>query len=268
MVMMIAVSVMADAQKITGYKARDAQWIEDKKVSDAQWIENGKARDAHWTMERIPDDVFRRMEGKSFGKGCTVKREELRYLRLMHWDKDGRTQMGEMVCNKAIAKDVVEIFKALYEAGYRIERMRLIDDYDADDERSMAANNTSCFNFRMMTGSRTRVSKHGLGMAIDINPLYNPYVKGKTVSPKGGRAYAWNRDKISTAKASAANRDKISTAKASAANRDKGSNATPDKSKVEMVIRKGDACYREFVKRGFRWGGAWTRLKDYQHFEK
>lgn len=233
MMMMIAVSVMADAQKITGYKARDAQW----------------------TMERIPDDVFRRMEGKSFGKGCTVKREELRYLRLMHWDKDGRTQMGEMVCNKAIAKDVVEIFKALYEAGYRIERMRLIDDYDADDERSMAANNTSCFNFRMMTGSRTRVSKHGLGMAIDINPLYNPYVKGKTVSPKGGRAYAWNRDKISTAKASAANRDK-------------GSNATPDKSKVEMVIRKGDACYREFVKRGFRWGGAWTRLKDYQHFEK
>lgn len=214
--------------------------------------------DAQWTVERIPDDVFRRMEGKSFGKGCTLKRDDLRYLRLRHWDKDGRPQMGEMVCNKAIAEDVVEIFRALYEDGYRIERMRLIDDYDADDERSMEANNTSCFNFRMMTGSRTRVSKHGLGMAIDINPLYNPYVKGNVVSPKGGRAYAWNRDKVGSGKAAAAG--KVSSAKNTAAGR--------DRSEVGMVIRKGDACYREFVKRGFTWGGAWTHLKDYQHFEK
>lgn len=214
--------------------------------------------DAQWTVERIPDDVFRRMDGKSFGKGCTLKRDDLRYLRLRHWDKDGRPQMGEMVCNKAIAEDVVEIFRALYEDGYRIERMRLIDDYDADDERSMEANNTSCFNFRMMTGSRTRVSKHGLGMAIDINPLYNPYVKGNVVSPKGGRAYAWNRDKVGSGKAAAAG--KVSSAKNTATGR--------DRSEVGMVIRKGDACYREFVKRGFTWGGAWTHLKDYQHFEK
>lgn len=216
--------------------------------------------DAQWTVERIPDDVFRRMEGKSFGKGCTLKRDDLRYLRLRHWDKYGRPQMGEMVCNKAIAEDVVEIFRALYEDGYRIERMRLIDDYDADDERSMEANNTSCFNFRMMTGSRTRVSKHGLGMAIDINPLYNPYVKGNVVSPKGGRAYAWNRDKVGSGKAAAAGCDKVGSAKNTAAGR--------DRSEVGMVIRKGDACYREFVKRGFTWGGAWTHLKDYQHFEK
>ena len=247
MLMMVAVSVIADAQRVIDRRAGDTQGVVDRKAGDAQW-----------TVERIPDDVFRRMEGKSFGKGCTLKRDDLRYLRLRHWDKDGRPQMGEMVCNKAIAEDVVEIFRALYEDGYRIERMRLIDDYDADDERSMEANNTSCFNFRMMTGSRTRVSKHGLGMAIDINPLYNPYVKGNVVSPKGGRAYAWNRDKVGSGKAAAAG--KVSSAKNTAAGR--------DRSEVGMVIRKGDACYREFVKRGFTWGGAWTHLKDYQHFEK
>lgn len=185
-----------------------------------------------FTHQPIPDSVFRRMKGRSFGRDCTVKRSDLRYLLVLHRNKEGRTQVGEMVCNKAIASQLTAIFKELYEGGYRIERMVLIDDYGADDERSMAANNTTCFNFRFMTGSHSRVSKHGMGMAVDINPLYNPYVKGTRVQPAAGRAYINNR------------------------------------AKVQMAILSGDLCHSLFLKHGFSWGGAWRSLKDYQHFEK
>ncbi len=185
----------------------------------------------YFTAQSIPDNVFHRMKGRSFGKNCTVKRSELRYLLVLHRNAEGKTQVGEMVCNKAIASRLLTIFRELYEANYRIGRMVLIDDYNADDERSMAANNTTCFNFRFMTGSRTRVSKHGMGMAVDINPLYNPYVKGNRVQPTEGRKYIKNR-------------------------------AT-----VPMAIQRGDLCYSLFIKHGFRWGGAWRTLKDYQHFE-
>ena len=189
-----------------------------------------------FTIDTISDGVFRRMQGKSYGKDCTVARAELRYLRLSHYDKDGQVHVGELVCNKAIAEDLKEIFQALYEQKYPIERMRLIDDYDGDDERSMADNNTSCFNFRSIAGSG-KLSRHAVGMAVDINPLYNPYVKrrkdGTTfVQPAVAAKYA-----------------------------DRGK-AWPYK------IERGDLCHRLFVAHGFRWGGAWASQKDYQHFER
>lgn len=185
-----------------------------------------------FTQQEIPDEVFSRMKGRSFGRGCTVRRSDLRYLRLLHRNVEGRTQVGEMVCNKAIAADLLSIFRQLYRAGYRIGRMVLVDDYGADDLRSMEANNTTCFNFRFVTGSRTRVSRHGMGMAVDINPLYNPYVKGEKVQPSAARRYVNRRDTVT------------------------------------MAIRRGDLCHRLFTQHGFRWGGAWRSLKDYQHFEK
>lgn len=182
----------------------------------------------YFTSSPIPDSVFQRMKGKSFGANCTVSRSSLRYLRVLHCNADGKTQVGEMVCNKAIAADLIDIFRQLYDAHYRIVRMVLIDDYDADDERSMTANNTSCFNFRIMTGSKTnRVSKHGMGLAVDINPRYNPYVKGNKVSPSNAGKYATNPE-----------------------------------------ITRKDLCYRLFTQHGFKWGGAWRTLKDYQHFER
>ena len=189
-----------------------------------------------FTIDTISDGVFQRMQGKSYRKGCTVARAELRYLRLSHYDKDGREHVGELVCNKAIAEDLKAIFLELYRQKYPIEQMRLIDDYDGDDERSMAANNTSCFNFRSIAGSG-KLSKHATGMAIDINPLYNPYVKrrkdGTTfVQPATATKYA-----------------------------DRGK-AWPYK------IERGDLCHRLFVAHGFRWGGAWASQKDYQHFER
>ena len=112
-----------------------------------------------FSIQEISDSVFARMQGKSFPAHCTVKRSDLRYLQVLHVDAEGETHRGEMVCNKAIAEDLLEIFQELYRQRYPIERMRLIDDYDADDEQSMRDNNSSSFCYRVVEGS-TKLSKH------------------------------------------------------------------------------------------------------------
>ena len=191
---------------------------------------------AFFSSEPIPDDIFRLMKGKTYKPNCTVPRSELRYLRCLHIDQNGRSIVGEMVVNKAIAQDVLDIFRQLYAAKYPIERMRLIDYWDADDERAMRANNSSSFNFRFISHTHT-VSKHGKGMAVDINTLYNPYHKrlrnGKDViEPATGKPYL-NRQQHHP-----------------------------------YMIQRGDLCYRLFKQKGFRWGGDWKSMKDYQHFER
>jgi len=189
--------------------------------------------------EEISDEVFSRMWLKSWKKNCPLDRSDLRYLKVLHRNADGNPQRGEMVVNAAIADKVLTIFRQLYTAGYRIERMVLIDNFDADDESSMRANNSSSFNFRFMTGSTTKISKHGLGLAIDINTLYNPYVKQKSdgtwhIEPATGEEYAFNRD---------------------------------NRTDIPYKIDHEDLAYKLFTAAGFEWGGDWTSLKDYQHFE-
>ena len=185
----------------------------------------------------ISDQIFQRMKGKSYKNNCTVPLSALRYLRVLHRNIDGHTQLGEIVCNASIADDLLNIFRQLYEQGYKIESITLIDDYDADDEASMKANNTSCFNFRPVAGTTT-LSKHSRGMAIDINPLYNPclHLKTNKVQPTTGKPYSANRHNLRN---------------------------TP-----VAIISKDDLCYRLFTEHGFRWGGSWNSIKDYQHFEK
>ncbi len=192
--------------------------------------------DRWFTSEPIPDAVFARMRGKSYPDGCSVPRSSLRYLRVLHVDAEGQVKMGEMVCNKAIAADLISIFRKLYEQRYPIQSIRLIDDFGADDETSMRANNTCCFCFRQVKGSR-KLSAHARGMAVDINALYNPYLRRlrngqEVVQPANARAYC-NRSQ-----------------------------------KFAYKIERGDLLYRLFIQHGFRWGGAWRSVKDYQHFEK
>ena len=195
---------------------------------------------ANWfKSEEISNELFSRMWLKSWKKDCPLDRSELRYLKVLYRNADGQPQRGEMVVNAAIADKVTGIFRQLYEAGYRIERMVLIDNYDADDETAMRANNSSSFNFRFMTGSTTKISKHGLGLAIDINPLYNPYVKQKDdgtwhIEPATGEPYAFDRE---------------------------------TRTDIPYKIDHNDLAYRLFTEAGFEWGGDWTSLKDYQHFE-
>ncbi len=181
--------------------------------------------------QEIDSTIFERISGLSYSSKCTLPLAELRYLRVLHKDKDANIIVGELICNKKIADDLLEIFEVLYKHSYPIERMVLVDEYGANDMRSMMANNSSAFNFRYIAGT-TRLSKHSLGMAIDINPLYNPYVKGTRVLPSTSKEYT-NRD-----------------------------------ANFDYKITRGDICHQEFIKRGFIWGGGWLNSKDYQHFEK
>lgn len=189
----------------------------------------------YFSPEPISDTIFSRIKGLSYKIDCAIPIEELRYIRVLHYDFQGEIKDGELIVNQKIADDVCEIFKQLYEIKYPIERIQLVDEYQADDNLSMANNNTSAFNYRVIDGTN-RLSNHAQGFAIDINPLYNPYVRYKNgvqqVLPENGKAYA----------------DRTI--------------ANP------YYIQKGDPCYQIFSAHGFTWGGEWKNSKDYQHFEK
>ena len=188
----------------------------------------------------ITDELFYRMQqGNTYKSDCIVPREDLRYIQALHKDKEGNVHQGEMVVHKVIAEDVLDILEKLYDAAYPIERMVLADNYMADDETMMRENNSSSFNFRFISHT-TKISKHGLGMAVDINTLYNPYHKivqnedrttEEVIEPATGKPYL---------------------------------DRTKD---FDYKINKGDLCYQLFIEKGFEWGGDWTDRKDYQHFE-
>ena len=192
----------------------------------AQVVDTLRCGEHLFTSQPIPLKVKARMIGKSMPDGATVSYNELRYLKIPYYDFDGIIQQGEMVCNKAIAHDLLEIFMTLFEAAYPICSIRLIDDFNADDETSMRANNTSCFCYRTIAGSKT-LSRHALGMAVDVNPLQNPYVDVGIVQPATAVEYA-------------------------------------DRSKdFPHKIDENDLCKRTFVAHGFLWAGSWpTVAKD------
>lgn len=220
----------SDAEAVMAqYKKADAYTILDTKSLTKEELSS------FFTIQKISDRVFDRMYKKSYKEDCTVPRSELRYLRVLHADGEGNTRIGELVVNKSIAKDCKEIFYKLYKRNYPIEKMVLVDEYDADDNESMADNNTSSFNYRVVEGT-TNLSKHSLGLAIDINPRYNPYIhtlNGEVVcSPANGADYQ-------------------------------------DRTKeFPYKIDTEDYAYQLFTSYGFQWGGAWNSSKDYQHFQK
>ena len=186
-------------------------------------------------ISKISDEIFVRIKGKTFKDDCTLPLEDLRYLNLLHKDIKGNTLNGEMICNKYISKDLIEIFTKLYKENYPIEKIRLMDEYNADDETAMRDNNSSCFNFRFISHTK-KISKHGLGLAVDINTLYNPYhkiVNGKEIiEPSTAKEYL-DRSK-----------------------------------KFVYKIEENDICCKLFKEHGFIWGGnCWDDRQDYQHFE-
>jgi len=179
-------------------------------------------------------ELYERIAGKSYKEEKSIPLEDLRYLHILHVNGEGETCEGELICNQYIAEDLLDVFVKLYDQQYPIEKVQLVDTYDADDENSMADNNTSCFNDRNVSGSNKK-SKHALGLAIDLNPLYNPYihkVNGKeTVEPANGDRYADREGEF------------------------------------PYKIDENDLAYYFFTMQGFEWGGNWKSVKDYQHFE-
>lgn len=180
--------------------------------------------------EPIPAAVYRRMLNVSYPEDCSVSLEDLRYVNIRYVDFYDTEQDGEIVCNRSIAEDLTEIFMDLYHERYQLESVRLVDDFGGDDDASMLANNTSCFNYRTVAGS-SKLSNHALGLAIDINPLYNPWVNHGEVIPAESAAYA-----------------------------DRSADF-PHK------IDEDDYCCQCFVNHGFFWGGNWNN-PDFQHFQR
>jgi hypothetical protein len=165
----------------------------------------------------------------SWRRGCPVSWEKLRVITLTHWGFDWRIHTGRLVVRRDAVWPMLQVMRGLFERRYPIRQMRFVDAYGADDHRSMVADNTSAFNCRFVSGT-TRWSMHAYGLAIDLNPVENPYVDGLHVSPPNGRPYA---------------------------------NRTLRK---RGMIRRGGRVVQLFAARGWGWGGYWSGAKDYQHF--
>mgnify|MGYP005607387807 FL=1 len=145
---------------------------------------------------------------------------------------DGETHDGQIVVHQDLQQDITELFEFMLQQKFPLQEVAPIVKYDWNDEASMAANNSSAFNYRLVINT-DRVSWHGYGRAIDINPKINPVVvpeEGKwgITQPANG---SYNIEEPGTLYAG-----------------------------HEVV---------EFMKaRGWYWYGDWEEYKDYQHFQK
>ncbi|TMK78674.1 MAG: M15 family metallopeptidase [Actinobacteria bacterium] len=175
--------------------------------------------------------VTRAQLAHSWHPGCPVAPARLRRVRLTYWGFDGKAHTGALVAKADAVRDLVQVFRRLYVARFPIQRMRPIDAYGGNDERSLAADNTAAFNCRYaIAPGPKRWSAHAYGEAIDVNPVENPYLERGRVHPRAGAAYL-NRSKV----------------------------------RPGMAVR-GGLLVREFAAVGWQWGGRWTGSPDYQHF--
>jgi hypothetical protein len=167
----------------------------------------------------------------SYRKGCPVGPAQLRLVRLSYRGFDGRIHLGSLVVSARVTRDVLGVFRRLYEARFPIRRMTPVSAYHGSDDASMAADNTSAFNCRRAVGSASGGwSQHAFGTAIDVNPVENPYILAGRVLPPAGKHYV-----------------------------------------DRTVFRRGMAVERgvlvkAFESIGWMWGGRWTGSPDYQHF--
>ncbi|HTJ46246.1 MAG TPA: M15 family metallopeptidase [Kofleriaceae bacterium] len=180
----------------------------------------------------IPDDVRARMHGVAWKDDPRCPSyDALAYVEVDHLRFDGEVAKGELVVARAIADDTIALCARLYAIGFPIRAMQLVDDFGADDDRSMSADNCSAFNFRVVAGTDV-LSQHALGLAIDINPVENPWVRpGKFVPPEGEPFL--RRDLIRTG----------------------------------MIVRPGPVT-AIFDELGWEWGGDWRHASDYHHIVK
>jgi hypothetical protein len=179
------------------------------------------------TVSEIDAATAARM-GSSWRPGCPVALADLRYLTVTYRGFDDADHTGELVVAASVAADVTDVFQQLYDAGFPIASLRLVDDFGGSDDDSMAADNSSAFNCRPVTGGGG-FSEHSYGTAIDLNPVENPYLSGSLVLPPAGRQFT-------------------------------------DRPDAPGVIQPGDAVVTAFASHGWTWGGTWSGPIDYQHF--
>lgn len=180
-----------------------------------------------------PDAVIAR---STWAPGCPVGRDQLAWVRLAFWGFDDRRHTGELLVNARVADDLVKVFRQLYAARFPLEEMRITRADELDAPPTGDGDNTGAFNCRPSTGDHTTYSQHAYGLAIDVNPFQNPYVKGdgpdRLVLPELASAYA-------------------------------------DRSRLAPgIIHPDGPVVRAFASIGWTWGGSWHSAKDYEHFSE
>lgn len=167
----------------------------------------------------------------SWRPGCPVEPDELAWLRLTFWGFDQRRHTGELLVNTDVARDLESVFARLYAARFPLEEVTIVTRRELDAPPTGDGNPTTAYACRPTTGG-TEFSQHAYGLAVDVNSFQNPYVSGDLVLPELASAY-----------------------------RDRGR-------KRPGMIEANDPVVRAFASIGWEWGGAWTSLKDYQHFSE
>ncbi|MGH8929195.1 MAG: M15 family metallopeptidase [Egibacteraceae bacterium] len=180
------------------------------------------------TIDPVPRRV---VERSTWSPRCPVAVEDLRYLTLSFWGFDQHPHRGEMLVHASVAKDVAAVFRRLYDARFPIEEMRVVTLAELDAPPTGDGNNTTAFVCRATTGG-TSWSQHAYGLAVDVNPFHNPYVKGGLVLPELASSYAdrgWRRP---------------------------------------GMIFADDEVTGAFASIGWGWGGGWSNTKDWMHFSR
>lgn len=181
------------------------------------------------TAAPLSSELQAQMVGVTWKPGCPVPLEDLRALSVPHLDFFGSRTQGTLIVHKDHSEKILDAFSSLMVAGFRVQSLRPAHEFGGSDDAMMAANNTSGFNCRSVSGTSTW-SEHAYGRAIDVNPLVNPYVRGTKVDPPGGRAYL-----------------------------------SRDPNEPGMILGEGPVV-AAFRTAGWKWGGFWRSAKDYQHF--
>ena len=181
----------------------------------------------------IPENIKKEIIEKSWKKECPVPLEQLSYLKVSYWGFDNKPHTGELIINKTIAKDTVKVFEELFKIKFPIENMKLPSYYIDHPNDPSEKNNTSAFCYRKDTQSPKKNSIHSYGLAIDLNPFYNPAIvaEGK-VEPEGAKKYL-NR-----------------------------------KLNHKGMIHQGDQVFQIMTKHGWAWGQYFSQGVDPMHFEK
>ena len=174
--------------------------------------------------------AIRERMGTSYSPGCPVALADLRYVTVSFVGFDDAVHTGELVVAADSARDLVSVFRRLFRARFPIEEMRLPSTTDLEAPPTGDGNNTAAFVCRPTTGQTSGFSAHAYGLAIDVNPFNNPYLKGDLVLPERASAYL-------------------------------------DRSRRRPgMIEPDDVVVRAFAAIGWSWGGDFSTLKDYQHF--
>jgi hypothetical protein len=169
--------------------------------------------------------------GGTWHAGCPVAPSALRQLTVPYVGFDHRVHTGEIVVNVSVISAVTKVFATLYAARFPIRSLIPESHFDGKDPISMAADNSSGFNCRLAVSTGPpQWSEHAYGLAIDINPVENPYIVGGVVEPTAGKAFV-NRAEV----------------------------------RPGMAVHGGVLC-AAFASIGWYWGGRWTASPDYQHF--